>query len=119
MRQDYCTFAGTLDGLQEMKKIGVIAVLGWRNSVFEAFEFIIEWIESVAPCLVRKRRIGNCKVDRQEAAIIQLEVRRSEGIIFPDLCSRFVVQDHVHLSQALGSVILFLSINSKATRRFI
>jgi hypothetical protein len=56
-------FAGTFD---KVEKVGIVPVLLGRHAIVKAFEFIIHWVEAVAPSLIRKGRIGHDKVERLE-----------------------------------------------------
>lgn len=63
MREDARTFAGALQGADDMQEVGVVALLLWRYAPGEALESVATAAfaqgEAGGPGLVREGRIGD------------------------------------------------------------
>jgi hypothetical protein len=90
----------------------IVAVLVRWPAKLEPAEVVFE---AVVPRLDRKRRISHGKVEGRQLPAFG-ELRAGDGVTLADVGIRAAVQDHVHLRQRPGGVVLFLAVNRDASR---
>ena len=83
MGQNARAFARALERADDVKQVGVVALLGWWLAPLEALEGVGRRREAGAPGLVRERRIGDNIVVGAEMLAV-LELRRGESVARQD-----------------------------------
>ena len=100
-----------------MEQVGVVALLVGRSRAecLEAFVWVMQRIDAVAPALVGKGRIGYDVDERPEGITVQKR-RIGERVALRDDGGRIVLQDHVHARQAAGGGIFFCPLSVTGVR---
>ena len=102
---DAGAFAGALQGADDVQQVGVVALPGGRHAEgLEAFVGVVGRVETGAPALVAKGRIGDHIVEGLERVAV-LELGIGQRIALYNERRGVVVQDHVHARQTAGRVI--------------
>ena len=113
MRHDDRRLAGALERLEHVQQERVVAVLGWWPAELEAAVVVLQ---AVAPGLERERRIHDHEVEGPQLVAAR-ELRAGDGVALRDVGVLVAVQDHVHLGQRPGGVVLLLAVDGEAARR--
>ncbi len=79
VRHDDRTLAGAVEGRDEVQQEGIVSVLGRRDAVLEATEFLMGRIKAVRPGLHGERGIGDGEVEPRETSPAVRELGGGEG----------------------------------------